>query len=104
MKKHFEDIWCTAIRHGGSSEWSYSWNNSIASSATLSTKRKILKAMTCTEDAICIAQLLSRVFLPKINQEPIETSVILNSFAENPFARSLAMKFVMRNWAFLNKQ
>ncbi|KZS20695.1 Uncharacterized protein APZ42_012540 [Daphnia magna] len=102
-KKHFEDIWCTALRYGGPLEWSYAWNSSRDSSATLSKKRKIFKAMACTTDTSRIKQLLSRVFLPKINQEPIETSIILNSLAENPSARLLAMKFVMLNWAFLNK-
>jgi len=103
MKNHFDHVWCTALRHGGHSEWSYAWN-STRSSTKLPEKRKILKAMGCTTDVNRIQQLLSRVFLPSTGQQPIETSIILNSLADNPSARSAVMIFVMKNWAFLSKQ
>jgi hypothetical protein len=104
MKKYFDYIWCTALRHGDHSDWSYAWNRTIVSSTKLSEKRKILKAMGCTTDANRIQQLLSRVFLPNTAQQPIETSMILHSLAENPSSRASVMTFLMKNWAFLSKQ
>lgn len=104
MKKHFDYVFCTALRHGSNSDWSYAWNRTILPSTKLPEKRKILKAMGCTTDANHIQQLLSRVFLPNTVQQSIETSMILHSLAENPSARSLVMTFVMKNWAFLSKQ
>lgn len=104
MKKHLESVWCTVLRHGGPNEWNYAWSTSRLSSVKLSEKRKMLKAMGCSKDLTQIKRLLSRVFHPSISQEPSETLVILNSLVENQAARQATLHFVMKNWAYLNKQ
>ena len=104
VKKNVEMVWCTALRHGGNSEWAYAWNVSRLSTTPLSETRKVLKAMACTRDLTHIKQLLSRVFHPKIDQQPSDTLTILKSLTENPSARRLTLNFVIRNWSYLNKQ
>lgn len=104
MKKHFENVWCTVLRHGGSTEWNYAWSSSRLSSVKITEKRKMLKAMSCSNDVTQIKRLLSRVFHPNINQRPSETLLILNSLTENQTARRATLHFVMKNWTYLNKQ
>ena len=105
MKKHFEEVWCAAIRHGSGSDWDFAWKESSGSSWKSSTEmKKMLKALSCTVDLAQQKQLLSRIFNPNIAQTPKETSVILSSMAENRSARPQALNFILRNWNFLMKQ
>ena len=106
MANNFEEVWCTAVRHGDRAEWNFVWE-SIRKSSTVSEKRrnKMLRALCCTVDPAQQKQLLSRVFHPNMGQNPKETSVILTSLVmENPSARPLVLNFILQNWAFLNKQ
>lgn len=103
MKKRLESAWCTALRHGGSSEWNLAWMASHQSDR-LSERKRIIKAMGCTNDLTRIKRLLSRLYQPNIEQQPDETLIIFNSLAENPSGRRPALHFVMKNWSYLNKQ
>ena len=99
-----ESMWCAAIRHSNKEEWALAWNMTRSSNLDDSSNKKILKAMCCTTDPINVKRLLTRVLHPTVKQHPKETSLILNQLIKNSFAREIALRFIISNWAFLNKQ
>ncbi len=99
-----ESMWCTAIRYGSQSEWTFAWNITRHPHTQLSERRKMLKAMSCTTDSTRIKKLLARVLHPNIKQDPKETSLIFNRLILNPSARPNTLNFLLSNWGFLEKQ
>ena len=95
--------WCAVIRHGGQAEWKWAWQAS-QSDEWAHKRNQILSAMSCSQDRSRLKQLLSRVFHPTLDQDPQDTTAMIEKMTENPTARSMAMKFIKTNWDFLGRQ
>ena len=95
--------WCAVIRHGGQAEWKWAWQAS-QSDEWAHKRTQILSAMSCSQDRSRLKQLLSRVFHPTLDQDPQDTTAMIDKMTENPTARSMAMKFIKTNWDFLGRQ
>lgn len=100
-----DTILCIAIKHGDQTEWNLAWKTSQhLTSRHPVIRRKLLKAMTCTTEKNYIKQLLSRAFQPDIKQKSKETMIVMKGLAENLFARSLTINYIIQNWKMLKKQ
>ncbi len=103
MMANLERNWCAVMRHGGQTEWEWTWQTSL-NDQWAPKRSKILSAMSCTQDLGRLKQLLSRVLHPSIDQDPEDTLAIIERMAENPVARSVVLNFVKTNWEFLGQQ
>lgn len=102
--EHQELVLCTAIRFGGRLEWSLAWNVTRSQQLNWPERRKMLKAMSCTQDIVQIRQLATRVLHPNIKQPPKETLVIMKNLVESSVARPIVLEFLLSDWDFLEKQ
>lgn len=102
VAEEMEVVWCTAIRHGGESEWNYAWKKSLNPDWSLQ-KPRILSALSCSKDSRRLKRLLSRVFHHSIEQSAGESLTMLQGMTENPEGRSLALRFVTSNFKQLNE-
>jgi len=107
VSKHFETVWCHAIRNGDQNHWQFVWKSihqleSPQQQKLGGDKKKMLKALACSKDSERLKQLLSRIFQPDIHQLPAETWAIVKTIGDHPSGRSLALQFVIKHWDLLS--
>ncbi|XP_019619807.1 PREDICTED: aminopeptidase N-like [Branchiostoma belcheri] len=90
-------VYCTAIKHGGSREWDFAWQQYLTAGASEQTL--LLPALACTQDTDILQTFLERSKddgLVRKHSAPL----VVRYVGGNSVGKSVAWSFLRDNWDF----
>eukprot|EP00058_Branchiostoma_floridae_P026835 XP_002612326.1 hypothetical protein BRAFLDRAFT_122509 [Branchiostoma floridae] len=90
-------VYCTAIKHGGSLEWDFAWQEYL--SAEASEQTLLISALACTQDTDTLNTYLERSqddSLVRRQNGPL----VVRYIGRNSVGKSVAWSFLRDNWDF----